>query len=54
MIFACVATPEATGANAQTGAAASEDCITREIPLDEGYGVAWIKTRVVCAAGQKK
>ena len=31
--------PEASGGEAQLGAAPSKDCNTREVALDEGYGV---------------
>lgn len=41
--------PEASGGEAQIGVALNNDCNTREVALDEGYGVTRLETQVVCA-----
>jgi len=44
-------TPEASNAEAQTAQieAQGKNCVSREIALDEGYGVTRTETRLVCA-----
>ncbi len=45
-------TPEASNAEtqtAQTADAAGKTCVSREIALDEGYGVTRTETRLICA-----
>jgi hypothetical protein len=49
IFLAYTAKPEASGAEVQTGAAPSKGCVTREVALDEGYGVTRFDTRIVCA-----
>ena len=50
LIFA--AYPETQGASvaeAQASAAPIQGCVTREVALDQGYGVTRTETRAVCA-----
>ena len=52
MFLAYSGTPEASNAEAQTAQmveAQGKTCVSREIALDEGYGVTRTETRLVCA-----
>ncbi len=48
IFLAYTATPEASLPDAQAGAAPGKGCVTREVALDEGYGVTRLDARVVC------
>lgn len=54
MFSAYTGAPEASVAEAQTTAAPSDGCVTREVALDEGYGVTRTEKRVFCSADQEK
>lgn len=52
MVFsAYTGAPEGSSAEAQAAPAteAPSGCVTREVALDEGYGVTRTETRVVCS-----
>ncbi len=49
VLFVFTGRPEAAGGEAQPRAAPSKHCNTREVALDEGYGVTRLETQVVCA-----
>ena len=50
LIFAAYTeTQGASVAEAQASAAPTQGCVTREVALDQGYGVTRTETRAVCA-----
>jgi hypothetical protein len=40
--------PDPASVEAQVGTASRKACVTRDVALDEGYGVTRMETRLVC------
>ena len=49
LIFAAYTETQGSVAEAQASAAPIQGCVTREVALDQGYGVTRTETRAVCA-----
>ena len=49
LIFAAYTETQGSVAEAQASAAPILGCVTREVALDQGYGVTRTETRAVCA-----
>jgi len=48
MFAAYTATPEAADAGLRAEPSRGTSCVSREVALDEGYGVSRMETRLVC------